>query len=187
MNAAGRNFGRSDGSDRRRADVRRRKIRAGRAFFAPLFGSEPVSAAAGTVTLGISEWATSAMLFAFVLIGFAIAWRRYATAGAQHNAVERLRRESVGDAARCWSIDSTLTTSSTFSSCAAPRVSARSSAASSIRACSTVPCATSSSGRAGSARAFRSFQTGLVRAYALVLVFGAACFIAYYAFAGSVR
>ena len=30
----------------------------------------------------------------------------------------------------------------------------------------------------------RSFQTGLVRAYALILVFGAACFIAYYAVAG---
>jgi hypothetical protein len=29
----------------------------------------------------------------------------------------------------------------------------------------------------------RSFQTGLVRAYALILVFGAACFIVYYAFA----
>ena len=31
----------------------------------------------------------------------------------------------------------------------------------------------------------RSFQTGLVRAYALILVFGAACFIAYYAVAGA--
>ncbi|MBV8067016.1 MAG: hypothetical protein JO113_03485 [Candidatus Eremiobacteraeota bacterium] len=34
----------------------------------------------------------------------------------------------------------------------------------------------------------RSFQTGLVRAYALILVFGAACFIVYYAFAaGALR
>jgi hypothetical protein len=31
----------------------------------------------------------------------------------------------------------------------------------------------------------RSFQTGLLRAYALILVFGAACFIAYYAIAGA--
>ena len=31
---------------------------------------------------------------------------------------------------------------------------------------------------------FRSFQTGLVRAYALTIVFGAACFAAYYAFMG---
>jgi len=31
---------------------------------------------------------------------------------------------------------------------------------------------------------FRSFQTGLVRAYALVIVFGVACFAAYYAIAG---
>ncbi len=34
---------------------------------------------------------------------------------------------------------------------------------------------------------FRSLQTGLVRAYALILVLGAACFIAYYAFAGGLR
>ncbi len=33
----------------------------------------------------------------------------------------------------------------------------------------------------------RSFQTGLVRAYALILVFGAACFIVYYAVVGGVR
>jgi NADH-quinone oxidoreductase subunit L len=32
----------------------------------------------------------------------------------------------------------------------------------------------------------RSFQTGLVRAYALILAFGAACFIVYYAFASGV-
>ena len=33
----------------------------------------------------------------------------------------------------------------------------------------------------------RSFQTGLVRAYALFVVFGALLFLAYYAFAGSIR
>jgi NADH-quinone oxidoreductase subunit L len=31
----------------------------------------------------------------------------------------------------------------------------------------------------------RSFQTGLLRAYALIMVFGAACFIAYYAITGA--
>ena len=30
---------------------------------------------------------------------------------------------------------------------------------------------------------FRSFQTGLVRAYALTIAFGVVCFVAYYAFA----
>ena len=30
---------------------------------------------------------------------------------------------------------------------------------------------------------FRSFQTGLVRTYALSIAFGVACFVAYYAFA----
>ncbi len=33
---------------------------------------------------------------------------------------------------------------------------------------------------------FRSFQTGLLRSYALIIVFGVACFVAYYAF-GTVR
>ena len=32
---------------------------------------------------------------------------------------------------------------------------------------------------------FRSFQTGLVRAYALTIVFGAAAFIVYYAIVGT--
>jgi NADH-quinone oxidoreductase subunit L len=34
---------------------------------------------------------------------------------------------------------------------------------------------------------FRSFQTGLVRAYALTIVLGAACFVVYYAIAGGGR
>ena len=33
----------------------------------------------------------------------------------------------------------------------------------------------------------RSFQTGLLRAYAIVIVFGAACFAVYYAVAGGGR
>ena len=33
----------------------------------------------------------------------------------------------------------------------------------------------------------RSFQTGLLRAYALILVFGAMCFAVYYALEGAMR
>jgi NADH:ubiquinone oxidoreductase subunit 5 (subunit L)/multisubunit Na+/H+ antiporter MnhA subunit len=33
----------------------------------------------------------------------------------------------------------------------------------------------------------RSFQTGLLRAYALIIVFGAACFAVYYALEGALR
>lgn len=33
----------------------------------------------------------------------------------------------------------------------------------------------------------RSFQTGLVRSYALIVVFGAACFAVYYALEGAMR
>jgi hypothetical protein len=34
---------------------------------------------------------------------------------------------------------------------------------------------------------FRSFETGLVRAYALTIAFGAACFAVYYAVIGTAR
>ena len=49
---------------------------------------------------------------------------------------------------------------------------------------STAPFASSPPSRAGLGTLVRSFETGLVRAYALILAFGAACFIVYYALAG---
>jgi NADH-quinone oxidoreductase subunit L len=154
-------------------------------FFAPLFGNEPAAAAAAG-TPSISEFATSAMLFALVLIGFAIAWRRYATPGAQRNAVTRLQRETVrmpallvnrfyvDDVIDVLFVRSAQALGLFFGRVLDPRVldGAVRDVVFWARWLGT---------------AFRSFQTGLVRAYALILVFGAACFIVYYAFAGSVR
>ncbi|MBV8067618.1 MAG: NADH-quinone oxidoreductase subunit L, partial [Candidatus Eremiobacteraeota bacterium] len=58
-------------------------------FFAPLFGSQMARVPSGAPP-AISEGMTSAIVFALVLAGFAIAWWRYARASAQREAVARL-------------------------------------------------------------------------------------------------
>ncbi len=62
-------------------------------FFAPLFGQQ-IAALATTAAPPISEGMTSALVFLFVIAGFAIAWWRYASADARRNAVERLTGEA---------------------------------------------------------------------------------------------
>jgi NADH-quinone oxidoreductase subunit L len=128
----------------------------------------------------VPEQVTSLVILAFVLAGIAVAWVRYATPAAQANAVERLRVESVRmpavlanrfyfDAAydlvfvRLAQFLGTI-----FGRLVDPHVID-----------GTVREAALSATWLGTL--MRSFQTGLVRAYALFLVFGAACFIVYYA------
>ncbi|MBV8344885.1 MAG: NADH-quinone oxidoreductase subunit L, partial [Candidatus Eremiobacteraeota bacterium] len=151
-------------------------------FFAPLFGSTAVAAAGAP----ISETATSAIVFVLVLIGFAVAWLRYGTRGAQADATERLHRESVR-------MPAVLTNLFYFD------------AAINLIFVRPAQLAGAAAGRFLDPRVLdgavrdvvfwarwlgalvRSFQTGLVRTYALILVFGAACFIVYYAVAGAAR
>jgi NADH-quinone oxidoreductase subunit L len=153
-------------------------------YFAPLFGANAAAASVGTPA--ISETATSAIVFAFVLFGFAIAWMRYATRAAQANAVERLQTETLRMPA--------LLTNSFYFDAAINLIFVR-----------PAQWFGSVAGRVldphvidGAVRDIvfwarwlgtlvRSFQTGLVRAYALILVFGAACFIVYYAVVGGAR
>ncbi|MGC1379825.1 MAG: NADH-quinone oxidoreductase subunit L [Candidatus Baltobacteraceae bacterium] len=154
-------------------------------YFAPLFSQQALPVATVGAT-PISEGATSALVFVLVVAGFAVAWMRYATQTARADAVERLRRESERmpklltnafyfDAAidlifvRPAQLLGTL-----FGSVFDPRLldGIVRDVAFWARWLGTL---------------VRSFQTGLVRAYALILVFGAACFIAYYAWAGAVR
>ena len=153
-------------------------------YFAPLFGANAAATSAGTPA--ISETATSAIVFAFVLFGFAIAWMRYATRAAQANAVERLQTETLRMPA--------LLTNLFYFDAAINLIFVR-----------PAQWFGSVAGRVldphvidGAVRDIvfwarwlgtlvRSFQTGLVRAYALILVFGAACFIVYYAVAGGAR
>jgi NADH-quinone oxidoreductase subunit L len=150
-------------------------------FFASQFGSE-VTAIASHRPPGISEGITSGIVFALVLIGFAIAWWRYASPAAQRDPVERLEGETrampavlvhlfyVDDAIQLLVVRPTQRLGVFFGSLFDPHVidGAVRDVVFWARWLGTL---------------VRSFQTGLVRAYALILVFGAACFIVYYAFA----
>ncbi len=152
-------------------------------FFAPLFDRYAVAPAGAPP---ISETLTSAIVFALVVIGFAIAWQRYATRGAQANAVERLRSETIAmpailsnlfyfDAA----INLIFVRSAQLMGSVAGRVLDPRVLDGAVRDCVFWA--------RWLGAVVRSFQTGLVRAYALILVFGAACFIVYYAFVGAAR
>ncbi|MBV8344069.1 MAG: hypothetical protein JO190_03625 [Candidatus Eremiobacteraeota bacterium] len=152
-------------------------------FLAPLFGGSTA-----VVTAGSPNWeiVTSGIVFAFVVIGFGIAWLRYATRGAQADATERLHRESMRMPA--------ILTNQFYFDAAINLIFVR-----------PAQLAGAVAGRVLDPRVFdgavrdlvfwarwlgalvRSFQTGLVRTYALILVFGAACFIVYYAVAGAAR
>jgi NADH-quinone oxidoreductase subunit L len=154
-------------------------------FFAPLFGQQ-LTALSGVAAPAVSEGVTSAIVFAIVVAGFAIAWQRYATRAAQANAVERLRSESIRmpavltnlfyvDAA----IDLLLVRPAQLLGEFAGRVLDPRVLDGAVR--DLVFWAR------WLGAVVRSFQTGLLRAYALILVFGAACFIVYYAFAGATR
>jgi NADH-quinone oxidoreductase subunit L len=151
-------------------------------FFASLFSPQKAPVP-GAVTPLFSEGVTSAIVFIFVVLGFAVAWMRYATANARRDATQRLRTESERMPAvltNLFYVDAAIDLlfvrpaqflGRLFGQVLDPHVID------------------------GAVRDIvfwarwlgnlvRSFQTGLVRAYALILVFGAACFIAYYAIAG---
>jgi NADH-quinone oxidoreductase subunit L len=143
-------------------------------FFAELF-PHPVLAAAP-----IGEALTGVITFLAVLAGIAIAYVRYATQPAQANAIERLRLESARMPAvlrNAFYFDAALDAifvrtsqlfGTVFGRYVDPHVldgAVRETAISAQWLGTLV----------------RSFQTGLLRAYALILVLGAACFVVYYA------
>jgi NADH-quinone oxidoreductase subunit L len=145
-------------------------------FFAQQFPHPALAATA------IGEGETAYITLGVVLAGIAIAWWRYATRSAQDAAVERLRNESIRMPAiltNAFYIDAALDAlfvrtsqllGTLFGRFIDPHVvdGAVRETAISAQWIGTLA---------------RSFQTGLVRAYALVLVIGAACFIIYYALA----
>jgi NADH-quinone oxidoreductase subunit L len=153
-------------------------------FFAPLFGQavRPGTPVAPVVP-AISEGMMSTIVFALVLVGFGIAWWRYATEDAQSNAPERLRAETARTPA--------VLTNLLYVDAAVDLIFVRPAQAMGAFFGSVVdPHVLDGAVRdvvfwaRWLGAAVRSFQTGFVRAYALILVFGAACFIAYYAVAG---
>jgi NADH-quinone oxidoreductase subunit L len=151
-------------------------------FFAPLFGTQALPPSA-VGTPAISEGMTSAIVFIFVAIGFTIAWVRYATEVARRDAIDRLRGETIRMPA--------VLTNLFYVDAAIDLIFVRTSQLFG-RLFGTIVDPHVLDGAVRDvvfwARWFgtlvRSFQTGLVRAYALILVFGAAGFIVYYAFAG---
>ncbi len=149
-------------------------------FFAPQFGAE--MAAVAHRPPAISEGMTSVIVFALVIIGFIIAWWRYATTEAKRDAVPRLAGETahmpvvltnlfyVDAAIDLVFVRSAQFLGNFFGRMLDPHVldGAVRDVAFWARWLGAV---------------VRSFQTGLVRAYALILVFGATSFIVYYTFA----
>lgn len=128
----------------------------------------------------VSEGLTGLITFVVVLLGIGAAYLRYATASAQSNAVERLREETVHmpallsnafyfDAA----IDALFVRPAQWLGGIFARVLDPHVVDGAVR--ETVISAQ------WLGTLTRSFQTGLVRAYALILVFGVACFVVYYA------
>lgn len=148
-------------------------------YFAPQFATATLPPAP------ISELATSGMVLLFVLAGLAVAWWRYATANAQANAAARLRSETQRTPALLVNlfyfdvvIDIVFVRPAQLFGMLVARILDPHVIDGAVREVVAI------ARNAGTL--VRSFQTGLVRAYALILAFGAACFIAYYAFAAAV-
>jgi NADH-quinone oxidoreductase subunit L len=154
-------------------------------FFAPLFGAQ-TAPALSLAQPPISEGMTSTIVLALVLAGFAIAWWRYGTATAQRDAVARLD----GEAAR---MPAVLTNLFYFDALIELLVVRPAQLLGEFFGRVLDPHVIDGAVRdlvfwaRWLGTLTRSLQTGLVRAYALVLVFGAACFMVYYAVAGAAR
>lgn len=146
-------------------------------YFATQFPAQSVSAPP------ISEGLTSAITLLVVLVGIAIAFARYATKAARDNAVERLRNESIHMPAvltNLFYFDAAIDFMFVRPAQALGRFFGRTLDPHVIDG--AVREAALSAGWFGAV--VRSFQTGLVRGYAFILVFGAACFIVYYTLLG---
>ena len=146
-------------------------------FFAGFF---PRGAA--EVTPPLSEIASTAMVFVVVAIGFAVAYVRYGAPGAQRDAVARLRGETIR-------MPAVLVNAYYFDAAYDMLLvrPARAIGAWYVRVFD--PHVLDAAVREAAISAqwlghlFRSFQTGLVRAYALSIAFGVVCVVAYYALA----
>ena len=128
----------------------------------------------------ISEGLTGIITLIVVLIGIAIAWMRYATDAATSNAVERLRTETV-------KMSPVLTNAFYFDAALDFLFVRTSQLLGTIFGRFLDPQLIDGAVRETAFSAqwlgalVRSFQTGLLRAYAFILVFGVACFVVYYA------
>jgi NADH-quinone oxidoreductase subunit L len=155
-------------------------------FFAPMFGAQIPVAPTGAGAPALSEALTSVLVLVAVAIGAFIAWQRYATPVAQREAAARLQRETAtmprvltnlfyADDVIDWVfVRSSLQLGDLFGRVLDPHI-----IDGAVRELVYIA--------RGLGGLVRAFQTGLLRFYALILVFGAACFIAYYALAAAAR
>jgi NADH-quinone oxidoreductase subunit L len=154
-----------------------------RIFFAPVF---PHPALGAEVAAPLPESASGIIVLAVVAAGIVLAYLRYGTRAALEGSVERLRTETVRMPpvlANAYYFDAALDAlfvrpaevlGRWFGEVVDPVV-----IDGGVR--EVVHSAT------WLGHLFRSFQTGLVRGYALYIVFGVACFVVYYAVIGSGR
>jgi NADH-quinone oxidoreductase subunit L len=139
-----------------------------------------------TVVPPIGEGLSSALVFALVVIGFAIAYLRYGTAAARRASVERLRTESVRMPpvlANAFYFDAAIDAlfvrpaqllGRIFGGIVDPLV-----LDGAVRELVVIAVAFGNR--------FRTLQMGLLRGYALTIVIGVVCVIAYYAVVGASR
>jgi NADH-quinone oxidoreductase subunit L len=130
----------------------------------------------------LGELTSTALVFVVVLIGFAVAYVRYGTRAAHVDAIARLRAETIR-------MPRVLVNAYYFDAAYDMLLvrPARAIGAWYVRVFD--PHVLDAAVREAAISAqwlghlFRSFQTGLVRTYALSIAFGVACVVAYYAFA----
>jgi NADH-quinone oxidoreductase subunit L len=130
----------------------------------------------------ISEALSTALVFVVVVIGFAVAYARYGANAALRDAIARLRNETIRMPA--------VLVNAYYFDAAYEMLLVRPAYALGRWIDDVLDPHVIDSGVREAAitsqwlgHLFRSFQTGLVRTYALSIAFGVACFVAYYAFA----
>jgi NADH-quinone oxidoreductase subunit L len=147
-------------------------------FFAGFF-PQPAEAAAHAPP--ISETASTLIVLLVVAVGFAISYLRYGTTAAQRDAIARLRAETVR-------MPAVLVNAFYFDAAYEALLVRPARALGGWFARFFDPHVIDAGVREAAyssqwlGHLFRSFQTGLVRTYALTIALGAVCIIAYYAF-----
>jgi NADH-quinone oxidoreductase subunit L len=152
-------------------------------YFGTMFGTSENIAG---VPLAIPEWASTLFVLLVVTLGIVVSYLRYGAPAAQRNAVERLRLEAEGMPValrRAFWFDDALAALFVRPARAAGNLISRTLDPHVIDAgVRDLPWLAGALGVI-----VRRLQTGLVRGYALTIVIGAACFIAYFALLGGAK
>ncbi|MBV8297996.1 MAG: NADH-quinone oxidoreductase subunit L [Candidatus Eremiobacteraeota bacterium] len=146
-------------------------------FFAGFFPRVPEAA-----NVPLSEIVSTALVFVVVVIGFAVAYWRYGAPAALRESVARLRAETVrmpGVLVNAYYFDAAYEMLLVRPAYALGRLIGT------VLDPHVLDAGVREAGWTAQwlGHLFRSFQTGLVRVYALSLALGVACFVVYYALA----